>query len=111
MAGGVVTITERRAAEVARRRAALPGLGARLAEYARAHGGRYLLFGSAARDALRHDSDIDLLLDFPIEAQSEAWRFAEAACWALDLDPDIQPMPREGSAFLAHIQPQIVVLG
>ncbi len=111
MAGAVVTITERRAAEVARRRSVLPGLRARLAEYARAHGGRYLLFGSAARDALRHDSDIDLLLDFPIEAQPEAWRFAEVACWALDLDPDIQPMPREESAFLAYIRPQVVVLG
>jgi hypothetical protein len=89
----------------------LPGLRVQLADYARAHGGRYLLFGSAARDAPRHNSDIDLLLDFPIEAQSDAWRFAEAACWALDLDPDIRPMPRAESAFLAHIRPHIVVLG
>src|ERR1700759_5606677 len=79
----IVTLPERKAAEAARRAAAVEALVPVLAAYAKAHGGRFLLFGSAARGAMKFDSDVDLLMDFRVEMLSEAWKFAEAACWDL----------------------------
>ena len=60
----IVTLTERKAAEAERRRLAVAELRVVLTGYARAHGGRFLLFGSAARGTMRYDSDVDILLDF-----------------------------------------------
>ncbi len=45
----IVTLTERKRFETARRREAVEALVVVLADYGRAHGGRFLLFGSAAR--------------------------------------------------------------
>nr|WP_294531297.1 hypothetical protein [uncultured Rhodopila sp.] len=44
-----MTLPERKAAEAARRRAAVEALMPALAAYARAHGGRFLLFSCAAK--------------------------------------------------------------
>ncbi len=82
-----------------------------LAAYAREHGGRFLLFGSAARDTLRRDSDVDILTDFPESATAAAWNFAERACWDRGLDPDVMPKAWCTADFLAHIAPDVVVLG
>ncbi len=60
----IVTLPERKAAEAARRRAAVEAVLPELEAYARAHGGRFLLYGSAARGTMKHNSDVDLLLDF-----------------------------------------------
>ena len=79
----IVTLPERKAAETARRHLAVKALLPELAAYARAHGGRFLLYGSAARGTMSTDGDVDLLLDFPPEAQNDAWGFAERACWAM----------------------------
>jgi predicted nucleotidyltransferase len=87
----IVTLTERKTAEAARRAAAVEALVAVLPEYARAHGGRFLLFGSAARGQMKFTSDVDLLIDFPPDALNEAWIFAEAACWDRGLEPDLLP--------------------
>ena len=81
-----------------------------LSDYARAHGGRFLLYGSAARGDLRHDSDIDLLVDFPETAQSAAWAFAEQACWDRGLEPDIRPLAWCSEPFRAHVLPGAVTL-
>ncbi|MBV9248595.1 MAG: nucleotidyltransferase domain-containing protein [Acetobacteraceae bacterium] len=62
-----------------------------LTAYAREHGGRFLLFGSAARGTMRYDSDVDILVDFPPDTLDHAWNFAERACWDRRLDPDILP--------------------
>jgi predicted nucleotidyltransferase len=60
-----------------------------LADYAREHGGKFTLFGSAARREMRPDSDVDILVDFPASTNSDAISFAESACWKLGLKPDI----------------------
>jgi predicted nucleotidyltransferase len=80
----------REAAKVARMRAAVEELKPILTTYARAHGGRYILFGSAARGDLLLQSDVDILVDFPIEAELNAWQFAESQCFERGLTPDIQ---------------------
>jgi predicted nucleotidyltransferase len=57
---GFLTLPELKAAERARRRAAIAPLKRDLAAYGAAHGGRFVLYGSAARDTMRHDSDVDI---------------------------------------------------
>lgn len=105
------TLAERKAARVAEIRQALGALRQRLSDYAQAHGGRYLLYGSAARDAPRYDSDVDLLVDFPPETQSDAWRFAEDACWDLKLEPDITPASWCKPEFLERVRKEAVTIG
>jgi predicted nucleotidyltransferase len=106
----IVTLPQRKATEAARRRAAVAALLPVLAEYARAHGGRFLLFGSAARGTMKYDSDVDLLLDFPEDKLGDAWNFAETACWDRGLEPDLMPYRWCKQAFLDHVAPDMRVL-
>ncbi len=94
------TLDERKREAAARRAAAPEALRARLEAFAIAHRGRYLIYGSLARGKARYDSDIDILLDFPEAAQGKAWRLAEDACAALDIDCDILPLAWARPRFL-----------
>ncbi len=107
----IVTLAERKAAEAARRARAVDGMRAALSAYARAHGGRFLLYGSAARGGMRYHSDVDVLLDFPQAEQAAAWRFVEAVCGEQGLEADIMPVAWCDARFLDHIRPDIVELG
>jgi predicted nucleotidyltransferase len=107
----IVTLTERKDREAARRQQAVAALVPVLAEYARTHGGRFLLFGSAARGQMKYRSDVDLLMDFPEETLNAAWTFAEEACWDLGLEPDLLPYGGCRSNFLDHIAADTKVLG
>jgi predicted nucleotidyltransferase len=106
----IVTLTERKATEAARRRQAVAALVPVLTEYARGHGGRFLLYGSAARGQMKYHSDVDLLLDFPGETLGEAWNFAEIACWDRGLEPDLMPYGWCKQAFLDHVAPDVQVV-
>ena len=106
----IVTLTERKMAEAARRAAAVEALVPVFSDYACQHGGRFLLFGSAARGQMKYDSDVDLLLDFPEEAFGFAWDFAETVCWDCGLKPDLLPYGGCKPAFLDHIAPDLRVL-
>ena len=106
------TLAQRKADAAAAKSAAVKWLRPVLAAAAQGLGGRYLLYGSAARDALRHGSDVDLLLDFPDDmASTAAWDAAEAACAALDLPCDIRPLRWCDARFLAHVLPGAEPLG
>lgn len=48
-----------------------------LRRFADRHGGRFYVFGSVASARLRHDSDMDILIDMPQELESAGWREAE----------------------------------
>jgi predicted nucleotidyltransferase len=98
----IVTLPELKAAEAARRSAAVADLTGVLAAYARAHGGRFILFGSAARGDMRFDSDADVLMDFPPRELDEAWKFAEQACWDRSLELDLIPYRWCKPEFLDH---------
>jgi hypothetical protein len=107
----IVTLAGRKATETSLRQAAVAALvPVVLAAYAQAHGGRFLLYGSAARGTMKYDSDVDLLLDFPEDAPGEAWNFAETACWDPGLEPDLMPYRWCRKTFLAHIAPDLRVL-
>ena len=106
----VVTLGERKATERSRRLAAVAVLRQELAAYGLSHGGRFVLFGSAARETMRHDSDVDILVDFPPDALDDAWVFAEDACWRLKLSPDILPRSWCRRRFLDHTAADAVSL-
>ena len=106
----IVTLSERKRLEAARRREAVVALVPVLAAYAREHGGRFLLYGSAARGQMKYDSDVDLLVDFADETLAEAWNFAEAACWDRRLEPDLMPYSWCKPAFLDHVAPDLRVV-
>lgn len=106
----IVTLTERKEREATRRQEAVAALVPVLAAYARAHGGRFLLFGSAARGQMKFHSDVDLLMDFPEEALNGAWAFAEEACWGRKLEPDLLPYRWCKQAFLDHVSRDMQVL-
>ncbi len=85
----IVILPERKAAEADRRSRAVEDLRLALTDYARAHGWRFMLFGSASRGTMRYHSDGDILVDFPDNTLSTAWAFAEFACWDRKLEPDM----------------------
>ncbi|WP_375457664.1 nucleotidyltransferase family protein [uncultured Enterovirga sp.] len=97
------TLTERKRAKVARMEAAVEALAAELAAYAREHGGRFILFGSAARGEMRHDSDVDIMVDSPGGPGSDAWLFAEERAWALGLKPDLSDKGWSGFRLLERV--------
>lgn len=103
----IVTLPERKAAEAQRRQQAVASLRPVLAAYARAHGGRFLLYGSAARGEMRYDSDVDILVDFPEDQDAAAWDFAGQACWERGLEPDLMRRAWCKESFLAHVAPDI----
>ena len=103
----IITLPERKAAEAERRRRAVDDLRPALAAYAREHGGRFLLFGSAARGDMRYDSDVDILVDFPPDALDDAWNFAERACWDRRLEPDITSFSWCKGHFLERVTPDL----
>lgn len=99
----IVTLSERKQAEAQRRQQTVASLKAELSAYARAHGGRFILFGSAARRDMRYDSDVDVLVDFAPDDDAAAWDFAERACWDRGLEPDLMRRAWCKPGFLAHI--------
>jgi predicted nucleotidyltransferase len=105
------TLAQRKADRVASLHEAVVTMRGRLEHYARAHGGRFLLYGSAARGDMRYDSDVDLLLDFPEDRLAEAWRHAERVCRDLGLRPDLCPLVWCGTEFAARVRADAVVLG
>ena len=72
------TLAEPKAPQAAVREAAVAELKSVLAAYAREHGGRFILFGSAARREMHSGSDVDILVDFPAGPHMDAIGFAEA---------------------------------
>lgn len=85
-------------------------LRAALSEFARANGGEFLLFGSAAKGDYRFDSDVDILLRFPAGKEGMAWAFAESSCHALQLTPDIRPARLCDEAFVKAVSKHAEVL-
>ncbi|ETX13322.1 hypothetical protein OCH239_10795 [Roseivivax halodurans JCM 10272] len=94
-----VTLSEHKAHRRDARIAAVAALREDLATYAARHGGAFYIFGSAARGELRHDSDVDVLVDFPETVMPEALRYAEDACRSRRLPCDVIDTATVSDAF------------
>lgn len=82
---------------------AVSSLAAELKAYGTRNGGRFILFGSAARGDMRDDSDVDILVDFPTDRENDAVFFAEGRAWAVDLKPDIHLKGFKTERFLQQV--------
>ena len=60
----VLTLDDRKKARVEEIRAGFARLREALADYGRAHGGQFWVYGSAATGSFHFESDIDILVDF-----------------------------------------------
>lgn len=99
----VVTIAERKRRSAEKMTAAAEAVMAELSEYARTYSGKYIVFGSAASGTMRHDSDFDVIVDFPPEAEADAWREVEDACGRHGIKPDVLPASMTKKSFISRI--------
>lgn len=107
----IVTVAERKRRAIEQRSRAGASVMAAAAGYARAHGGRFIIFGSFARGEVKLGSDIDVIVDFPPDAAGEARLFLETLCCDADLPLDCL-MPGDVTAALQQrIDRDGVVLG
>ena len=105
-----VTLRERKERATAARRVAAEQVMSVLQIYAQQNGGRFIIFGSVARSSIRHDSDIDILVDFPAATTRAALSFAEDVCFDAHLPPDIFPMSWHTPAFLDRVMKDALIL-
>ena len=73
----ILTLDERKRRKVEGRRLASGICLAEMSKHARKYGGRYVVFGSFVTGNFRHDSDLDVLIDFPRDAKADPWTFLE----------------------------------
>jgi len=97
------TLAERKAAEAARRKHAADEAVRELRRYAREHGGRFIVFGSYVTDTMRFDSDVDVLVDFPMDRTADAWRFVEDVCARHAVPLDIHDARTTKAAFVERV--------
>ncbi len=106
----ILTLPERKRRAAVSRDAAAKRIMDRLSSYAARYSGRFLVFGSAARGDMRHDSDIDILVDFPPDQELDAVMFAEKACSGESLPCDVLPFATRTPEFLDWIRKDVVIL-
>lgn len=77
---------------------------AELAGYVGAHPeGRFILYGSVVRSTAVPGSDLDILVDYPSDADRDAWIFAEDACRRHGVRGDIMPTAWTKPGFIARV--------
>ncbi len=96
------TLRERDAIATQARRDAIESALHRLPERARAHHGRYLVFGSVARGQIRSDSDLDLIADFPTKTIKAAIEDAATICFECGVPYDIIELRGETDRRFLH---------
>jgi len=104
------TLSERKSLEATRRANAASQVVDQLRAYARSKAGRFVVFGSFVDRRMRYDSDLDVLIDFPVAEVPAAWDFIEEACSRAKLDPDIHDASTSKSAFVARVISKGLVL-
>jgi len=107
----VVTIDQRKSRETARRREAAAQIVRDLERYAAEHGGQFLIFGSAAKGRIGPDSDLDVIVDFPLAAEGSAVEYVEEVCRAHRIPADIHARSTTSSAFVERARANALVIG
>lgn len=99
----VVTLAERKRRSADSMAVAAEAVIVELSDYARTHGGSFIVFGSAASGRMRHDSDFDVIIDFPQDEEADAWRAVEDACAQHGIKPDVVPVSMTKQSFIRRI--------
>lgn len=109
----IVTISERKSREAARRAEAARAVIERLRGFVRETGnrGRFIVFGSVANAGIRYSSDLDVLIDFPADLELSAWRAVEDACGKANIPADIKSVATSTAEFVEKIlaRPTLVI--
>lgn len=100
----VTTLTERKASEAARRQRAADAVVDALAAFAKGEHGTFTVFGSYVTKTMRFDSDLDVLIEFPMERTSEAWNFVEEICVLHQIPADIHDARTMTAPFLERVR-------
>lgn len=103
----IVTLRECEAVAVRRRVEALRSVRVHVADLERRYGGRFWLFGSAARGDVRGDSHIDLIADFPTEVEFKVFDEAERVCAETGVTCDIVEKRICSEEFPAIVSPDL----
>jgi predicted nucleotidyltransferase len=104
-----VTVTERKRRGAERLAEAAEAVIADLSAYARrSEGGRFIVFGSAASGNMRHNSDFDVIVDFPPGEETAAWHAVEESCARHGIKPDILPASMTKQSFIERIEKSTV---
>lgn len=99
----VLTVSERKARETERLRKAADGILAELTRYVAVHRGRYLVFDSVAMGAIRSDSDFDVVVDFPEDAERAAINEVEIVCSRYGMNADVHSIKTSRPDLLERI--------
>lgn len=106
----ITTLASRKANEADRLQQAARQAVLELADYARQSGGKFVVFGSYVTDTMRFDSDLDVMLDFPVEVTPDAWRFAEVLSSRLGVPLDIHDARSTKPEFVERVRKAGLVL-
>ena len=106
----VATVAERKARKLEHLRSSSREVMAELRSYAARHHGRFLVFGSIARNEPRFDSDFDVVVDFPTTLERAARDYAEAACRRHGISPDVHLMSEASDGLMLRVRRDAVVL-
>lgn len=106
----MITVGERKARRLNDLRLAVSAIQEDLRDYARSHGGRFVIFGSFARGEARFDSDLDIMVDFPTIAERAAWFYAERSCIDRGVKPDIHLATESGDDLMARVSRDGIVI-
>lgn len=104
------TVSERKAIEVARLRAAAARAMDALKSYAIDKGGRFAVFGSFARGDIVHSSDFDVMVEFPPLLERAAGLRAETICRDVGLVPDVHLASESSDGLKARVARDAVFL-
>jgi len=100
----LITVPARKAAERARRIRAAEAMVARMRAYAEREAGRLWVFGSFVTGRMDHDSDLDVMIDFPAGGRRAAWDFLEALSAEHGLPLDVFERATTKPAFVARVE-------
>ncbi|MEE2952081.1 MAG: nucleotidyltransferase domain-containing protein [Pseudomonadota bacterium] len=106
-----LSLEERKAREASRRRTVVDTVVDALDRYAKAHGGRFHVVGSAVTGQMRYDSDLDVLVEFPPDHEHDAFTFVEDLCIEHRLPLDALAFRTMSARFLARNADRMVTFG
>lgn len=106
----VVTVAERKAIETARRVRAAAAIVEAIGTYAKAKGGRFAVFGSYVDGRMKHDSGLDVMVDFDAAERRSAWELLETLASRFDLPVDLFDRSTTKDGFVRRVETTGLVL-